>query len=490
MTLTGMDGPTGSTVHARTRRVPPRHHWIPTTAALSITVIAFSLSTSLLLPVVPSIEQRYDATTAAATWVITVYMLVGAVSNPVIGRVGDLFGRRRTLLVVQAVVAVGAVIAALATTIGILIAARALQGVAAATLPLSYGILRDHVPVTRRPVVIALVGAMTAVGGGLGMPLGGLLVAHGSLGLLLWIVVAIAGVALVTSFVVVPDSGRRAVGTLDVLGAVLLGGAVGGPLLGVALGASSGWAQPWTPALVVVGLLSATAWWRYEGRRPDPLIDVRVLRRRPVALTNLVTILMGFSLFGAFSVIPMMVQRAESDGGLGLDEGAAGLLMLPCAIATFVAAAIAGVLIRRMGARLPLGVGAVLVAGGMVLLSATDLSAAGLGIMAGVLGLGFGVHNASAPNLIVASVREEETGAQTGVNQMMQNIGTSFGSQLPAVLLSAVAATGGMTDGAFRLSLGVAAGALVTAGSIALLINVRISGDAPGIHASPRSSST
>jgi MFS family permease len=186
---------------------------------------------------------------------------------------------------------------------------------------------------------------------------------------------------------------------------------------------------------------------------------------------------MALSLFGAFSLVPVLVQRSPSSGGLGLDAAAAGLLMLPCAALTFVTAPTVGLVIRRWGAKPPLFVSCVTVALGLVVLGVAHIGVAKLAVLSGLLGLGFGALSASAPNLIVASVSVEETGAQTGVTQMVQNLGTSLGSQLSAVLMVALAAQGARVGS--QVSLGVCAGAMLCAALAALFIDVRIASGAP-----------
>jgi MFS family permease len=468
---------------SRQSGLPLGDHWLLTMAALSVAVVAFSLSTTLLLPVLPALESRFATTRSAGSWVITVYMLVAAVANPIVGRVGDLFGRRRTLLGALCILLLGAIAATFASTVEGLIAARAVQGVGGAVLPLSFGIVRDRLPPSRRPVAIATLASMTAVGGGVGMPVGGLLVEVGSVDLVLRLVATLALLAFATAFVFVPESTRRATGRLDVIGAALLACAVTGPLLAFSTGTATGWTSPWPPALLITGVVAALIWWRHERRRPDPLVDVRVLRRRPVLLTNVVTFLLGLGLFGAFSLIPIIVQTSPEGGGLGLPPGAAGLLMLPTAVVTFVCAPLVGVVIRRSGAKIPLVASCLAVAAGLVGLGVVHDRVAALVAGAAVMGIGFGALSASAPNLIVAAVHQLETGAQTGVNTMVQNLGTSSGSQLSVVVLASAAGIGpaaSSTAGA-TAALVVCAAAAVVAGVVAAFIPTSVALDTASI---------
>jgi hypothetical protein len=215
--------------------------------------------------------------------------------------------------------------------------------------------------------------------------------------------------AFATAFVIVPESTRRATGRLDLLGAALLGCAVIGSLL-VPDRNHDGWASPWAPALLIAGFLAALVWWRHERRRPDPLVEVRVLAGRPVLLTNVVTFLLGLRLFGAFSLIPIIVQAARRAGGLVSGRA------------------------RRPAHAPDRGRHVRFRAAGRCCHPAKRCAALAAG--AAVMGIGFGALSASAPNLIVAAVHQLETGAQTGVNTMVQNLGTSTGSQLSVVVLA------------------------------------------------------
>lgn len=455
----------------RPGRLPHGDHWLLTMAALAVAVISFSLSTTLLLPVLPALEARFATSSTLSSWVITVYMLVAAVANPVVGRLGDLHGKRRTLLVVLGFLVVGAIGAMLATSVQGVIAARAVQGVAGAVLPLSVGIVRERLTPQRRPLAIALIAAMTAVGGGVGLPLGGVLVEAGSVDLVFQVVVGLSLLAFTSTALFVPESARRARGRLDLGGAALLASAVVCTLLAVSTGAATRWAMPGPPLLLLAGLAAGVAWWSYELRRADPLVDVRVLRRKPVLLTNVMTLLMALGLFGAFSLIPVIAQTGLAAGGLGLTPAAAGLLMLPTAVVTFLAAPVAGIAIRRRGAKAPLVASCLLVVGGLLGLGLVGIGALALAVGAAFMGIGFGVLTAAAPNLIVASVGELETGAQTGINTMVQNIGTSAGSQLAAVLLTAAAVSGTNSLLGTQLPLMICAGAVLLAGLAALFID-------------------
>ena len=133
---------------------------------LVLGVSAYSLLQSLVIPALPTIQHDVHTTQTAVTWVVTAYLLSASIFTPIMGRVGDMVGKERMLVVALVALAAGSVVAALAHSIGVLILGRAIQGIGGGCLPLSFGIIRDEFPPVRVATGVGVVAAMTAVGGG------------------------------------------------------------------------------------------------------------------------------------------------------------------------------------------------------------------------------------------------------------------------------------------------------------------------------------
>ena len=420
--------------------------------------VAFALTQTIVLPALTVLGREYDASPTATSWVVTAFLLSASVSTPIIGKLGDVYGKGRVLTTVLALFALGGIVNGLAGSIEQVIAGRALQGVAGGVFPLSFGIIRDTFPRRRVPAAISLVSSVFGVGAGIGLPLSGLIVDRTEPSGVFWISLLAVPVAL-AAFWVIPGTPTVEGMRIDWAGALLLSGALALLLLGVTQAPSLGWGSPGNVALLVGGAATAFAWVLLERRIDQPLIELDVLRRRAVLATNVTGLLIGLALFSGFLLIPQIAQAPESTGyGLGSSVTVAGLLLAPSAVGQLAAGSFAGRLGVRIGFRATLVLGSLLNVSAFALLAvlhdrAWHLVAGGL-----LLGMGVSFAFGSMANLIVAAVEQSEVGIATGINTVMRTLGGAFGAALStAVLATTVGAEDLPTDGGYRLAFGLAA---------------------------------
>ncbi len=198
---------------------------------------------SLVAPALPVLAQDLDVSTADASWVLTAYLLSASVLTPILGRLGDMVGKRRVLIGVLATLAVGTLVAALAPNLAVLIVARVLQGSAGAILPLSIGIVRDELPRERVSVTVGLLSAIFGVGAGVGIVAAGPIVEHLSWHWLFWLPLVLVVVALLGAIFGMKESPVRTPGRLDVLGAGILSVGLVSLLLAISKGQAWGWLE-------------------------------------------------------------------------------------------------------------------------------------------------------------------------------------------------------------------------------------------------------
>src|SRR5947209_5934822 len=179
---------------------------------LSLGGLAFALLQSLVAPALPVMAKDLHSSTGDISWVLTAYLLAASVLTPILGRLGDMVGKRLVMLVVLALLAGGTMLAAVAPSLLVLIAARALQGAAGAILPLSIGIVRDELPREKVGVTVGLLSAIFGIGAGLGIVLAGPIVDHLSWQWLFWLPLGIIVVAFLGVLFGVPESPVRAPG--------------------------------------------------------------------------------------------------------------------------------------------------------------------------------------------------------------------------------------------------------------------------------------
>jgi MFS family permease len=372
------------------------------------------------------------------------------------GRLGDMFGKRRLFVASLAIFAAGNAISALGSSLELIVAGRVLQGIGGGIFPLAIGIVRDEFPAERVAGSIGLLSAIAGIGGGLGLVLGGVLSDELSYHWIFWLGAIAAALAAVAAQLLVPESPVRTPGRVDVRGALVLAAGLVPPLYAISHANDWGWGDPRTLGLLAAGAVVLAAFVALERRTRQPLADIETLVRPPVLMTNVSTLLVGFGMFGSFVLIP---QLAEAN--FGLDATGAGLLLLPGSLVMLLAGPISGALGERYGSKLPLALGGMIAAAGLLMLGLDHGSQGAVLGWAILMSTGIGLAFSAMPNLIVRAVAATQTGEAIGFNALVRSVGASLGTQVSAALI-----TGGDFTAAFLVSAGVT----LLAGLVALAI--------------------
>jgi EmrB/QacA subfamily drug resistance transporter len=435
----------------------------------------------MVVPALPTLQRDLHTTTTWATWVLTVFLLVASVATPILGKLGDQYGKERMLALSLIIFLAGCVGCAAAWNIWSLIGFRAIAGAGAAVFPLSFAIIRDEFPPEKVGVGIGLVSAVFGVGGGFGIVFGGVIVDYTSWRWLF--IVGSIGIAAALVMVIrfVPESPIKTHSRVDYIGAALLSAGLVSLLLGLSEGDSWGWSSGRTLGLFVASAVFLASWVRVELYVPEPLVDMRMFVQRPVLLTNLTALISGFAMFGTFVLIPNFVEMPHGLGAsaarvihYGFDASAtkAGLYLLPSSIVLLAAGPVAGIIGRRTGMKWPLSAGLLMVgisAGSFALFHDHPWQ---ILLPMPLFGIGFGFAYAAMATLITEAVRPTETGIATGMNTVMRTVGGVIGGQIGAVLLSSykIGNTGYPSVTGYELAFGLAAGASLIAAVLATFV--------------------
>ena len=422
-----------------------RQHPNLTLAILSLGTVAYALLQSAVVPALSDIEHSLHTSETGVAWVLTAYLLSASVATPVIGRLGDMYGKERLLLLSYVVLVGGTLMAALVNSIGLLVVARVVQGVGGGVFPLSFGIIRDEFPPARIAGAIGLLSAIFGTGAGAGIVVGGLIVEHLSWHWLFWIpLVALVGAAYLTGRFV-PESPIRTPGAINWLNAVLMGGGLTAVLLAISEATVWGWGSAKTVGLLVGGLALCGVWVRAELRSPAPLVDMAMMRLRGVWTTNLAGFLLGAGMFASFVIVPQFVETPASAGyGFGASVLAGSVYLVPTTAAMLVLGALAGRVAARFGSKAALVAGAILSAAGFGLLTAAHSRPWHIYVAMALLGAGIGLAFAAMGNLIVGAVPAGQTGVATGMNTVMRSVGGAAGSQIAATMIAGHLLAGGL----------------------------------------------
>ena len=405
---------------------------------IGLGALVVALSQSLLIPVLSTLPAELDTSAGNVTWLLTSTLLVAAVSVPIMGRLGDMFGKRLMLLVALGALLVGSLLAAVTDHVGLLVLGRAIQGMAAAAIPLGISLLATVMPRERVASSTALVSAMLGVGGALGLPLAGFVAEHTSFHALFWITSGASLVAIVGILLVVPEAPERSGGRVDLVGAGLLAATLVALLLPLSQSATWGWDDPRVALLLAASavLLVVLGWT--QTRIHDPLIDLTALRSRPIVLTNLASILFGFALFASFIGTASYVEAPEASGyGFGASLLTGGLVLLPSGIAMLLFSGVAAMLIKRRGAGFTLALGAAVVAAGWLMRIVVTEQLWQVVVGTTIVGIGTGIGYAAIPSLINAFTPAGEIAAANGLNTLFRSLGSSLASAFGGAILAA-----------------------------------------------------
>ncbi|MGW5044249.1 MFS transporter [Streptomyces griseoluteus] len=404
---------------------------------LAFAGIVVAVMQTLLVPVIKDLPQLLGTAPSNATWVLTSTLLSGAVATPIMGRLGDLYGKRRMLILSLSVMVVGALVSAVTSQLLLMIVGRTLQGFAMGAIPLGIGLMRDMLPRERLASAMALMSSSIGVGGGLALPAAALVAQHTDWHALFYGAAGLGVLAIGLTLLAVPESPARAKGSFDYPGAAGLSAGLVLLLLPITKGSDWGWSSGTTLGLFGAALAVLLLWGVYELRIPAPLVDLRTTARREVLLTNLASIMVGVSFYVVSLVLPQLLQLPTATGyGLGQSMVVAGLCVAPLGLTMMFTAPVYARLSARYGPRTTLIIGLLVIAAGY---------AGGLGLMHAawqtiitsmVLGAGIGLAYSSLPALIVGAVPASETGAANGLNTLMRSIGTSVSSAVIGMVLA------------------------------------------------------
>jgi MFS family permease len=431
--------------NANTKRGPSPSA-ITAVLALSGTVVA--LMQTLVVPLLPDFPRILGVTADDASWLVTATLLASAVATPIVSRSADMYGKRKMMVVCLAIMVAGSVIAAVGGSFLWLVIGRTLQGFASALIPVGISIMRDELPKEKMGSAVALMSATLGIGSAMGLPLAGVLYESLGWASIFWVSAAAGTLLLVAVALVVPESKVRTAGRFDYAGALVLSAALAALLLAISKGGAWGWGSEPVLLLFLTAAILLAAWVPYELKVSQPMVDLRTSGRRPVLMTNVASLLIGFAMFANMLLTTQQLQLPTATGyGFGLNVITAGLCMVPSGLAMVIFAPVSGRIIRVFGGKSALIAGAIVMIVGYVSRVFFYDSIAWVIIGSTVVSVGTAIAYAAMPTLIMGVVPITETASANGLNSLVRSIGTSTSSAAVAAVLTSVS----MTVGAVQL---------------------------------------
>lgn len=443
---------------------------------LIATELVGTFESAMIFIAIPSLMHEFNADAATAGWAATSFLLVAAASAAICGRLGDVYGRKKMLVIVMSISIIGSIISFSSGSLAGVIIGRAFQGAAGATLPLGLGIARESLPKEKVPGAIALVAAVSFIAGAGGALAAGILLDLGNWKALFLVSGILAIIATVMAITMLkPSTGlseeRK---KIDYIGGLLFAPAIALVLYGLSNSASWGITDARTLQFVFGGLALIGIWCWWELRIDNPMINLRLLKTNKMALTQLVTAILSTGPLVATSVIgPMiMLSPVGSPVGLGLTATQGGLIIFGASALSFFCSPISGKIAAVAGARMSLLIGIVLCAAGFTMLFWGQHSIIGYLITAVIMFVGAMFAYTAFPNLVAESVPLANTSEGMGINTVTRTIFMAVGTTVSTMALasSTVPSSGVPTESAYSLAYFIVLGTCVVSFILTLMI--------------------
>lgn len=439
---------------------------------LGLSALDFGLEQSLIVPALPALGEHYHASLIAIAWLVTGFTLASVVGVPVLGRLGDLFGKRRLLLVSLSAFAVGSLVCALTHSIALAIAGRIVQGLGAAVGPLTYGLARDNVSPEQLPRAIGAVVGAAMAGGAIGFLLSGLVVDRFSPAAIFWALFGLAAGCGLAVFALVRESDERANVRIDFVGAAILSAGLVALLLAISKGRDWGWSSARIDSLFAASFVLLAAFVAVERRVREPLVDLALLIRRPFASANACVFAFGFAFFLGVFLIPQIAAAPVTTAyGSGLSTTKIGLVLAPTGIVALVGGWVGGRAIDRIGSRAVVACGSAFGIGAYLSLAFAHDTPFALAAGSALVGLAWGLMLTGIYAVVIRGARTDETGVALAVNVVVRNTAVAVGAQVAFTIVAAVEVVSGFpADSGYKYAFVMgAAGAAVALLASALL---------------------
>jgi MFS family permease len=416
-------------------------------AVLSSIATMVMYAETMLIPAIPDLIQQFNVSYTMSSWILTAYLVPGAVMMPIAGKLSDIYGKKKILLIIMAIYIAGITIAAFSTSIYMLFAARAIQGIGMAMFVIAFGIVRDQFPREKISIGQGVISSMFASGAVIGLVAGGVIISNygWQATFLSTIPIAVALFVLIwrfnyerkrepweQAFEHAPPPPAAAPRGIDIKGAVTLATFVTSFLIALTLLETN--TTGLMAAFVAIGAAALGLFVVIERREKVPLVDFKLMSNRAILPANLMIMTVGFSMFMVFQTLPVLVRIPEPIG-FGGDAATAGYVQLPFAIVLLIFGPTSGFIVHRMGSIKPIIIGTSVTMAGFLFLLAFHGSwmtaAAGLA----VLSTGLSLTNVGALNVVTLATPVQFTGISLGMNTMMRIVGASVGPALAGVYM-------------------------------------------------------
>jgi MFS family permease len=452
---------------------------------------------TMLVPAIPRLIDDFSITYNLSSWILSSYLISGAISVPIAGKLSDIYGRKRILLIVMIIYTIGVIGGGVSTDIYSLLISRTVQGIGMSVFPIVFAIVQDQFPRNKVSIAQGTLASMFAFGGVLGLLIGGNIIEHFGWRMTFYSVIPIALllIIIILRYVRVKeptekiltqknkeelsdeeskgnderpeqqqstkDIRKLGISKLDIKGAIFLAISITSFLSALSFVQSSDNNNntelqkpifiPWEILLLsVVGFGSLTTFILAERRSSSPLIDLNLISHKPILISNIIVIIWGICTFAIFQTIPILVQSPVITGGIGGNAIDAANIQLPFSITSLVFGPTSGIIISKIGSSKVTLIGAVITTISLIGILIFHANAIQLAINLAIVGVGLALLNVGQLNVNTISVLPRNIGVSLGVNTLLRYIGSAIGPAVAGMLMQANQSVINTADGISR----------------------------------------
>ncbi|HZA07616.1 MAG TPA: MFS transporter [Nitrososphaeraceae archaeon] len=442
-------------------------------AILSCIATMVMYAETMLIPAIPDLIKDFHVSYSMSSWILTAYLVSGAVMTPIAGKLSDIYGRKKILLIIMVIYAVGVSLAGFASNIYFMLLARAIQGIGMSMFPIAFGIVRDQFPREKISIGQGVITSMFASGAVIGLAVGGIIIQNYGWRTTFFTIIpiAIALLLIIRRLINVDDAGdqqrqqqqqgqkqsqivedkniretkrknneniinKKSVSQIDIKGAITLATMVTSFLLVLTFietsdnNTNSSTSVPF----LLLGIVSFVLFVVIEKRAKHPLVDFKLMLNKSILPANLIIMLVGLAMFMVFQTIPILV-RNPGPIGFGEDAISTGKVQLPFAIVLLIFGPTSGFIVSKLGSLKPIMLGAIITAAafiGLLLFHSTELL---VSTNLAILSTGLSLTSVGAMNVIILSTPRQFSGISLGMTLLMRIIGSAIGPALAGMYM-------------------------------------------------------
>ncbi|HLI46824.1 MAG TPA: MFS transporter [Geobacterales bacterium] len=391
---------------------------------------------AMLIPSLPTMQRSFNVTEAQISWVLSLYLAFGTVSAALLGKLGDVYGKKKIMMIAMLTYTAGATLTGFSTSFTMLLFSRAIQGMGVAMMPLAFSIVREEFPPRMIPQVQGIISAMFGVGVLISLPIGAYISQNYGWQATYHTVIPFIIIMDILAFFLIRESRYRNPQKIDWLGAIILSLCLITGIIGIAEAPSLGWLNAEVLALLTISLISLVAFAIYERRIDNPLIPIFLFSNKNIAIANFGIFLASF-IFQLMSQAITYIFQMPQPNGYALTILESGLWMTPTAIIQLIAAPIAGRQLFKIGTKPFAIIGSIISAMGLLILSYTAFVTIPSMVSTLVFtSFGSTLINVSLINMVIFSVDKRNIGIATGLNTVFRNIGAAWGPAIAGTIMN------------------------------------------------------